>query len=405
MRCVAVLSMASCLTHRATGDPRSRQMDLMNFDQVFGKAFADQMQGAQLLRGPIGGQVQVSQGPGPRGDVMEVMAAPMGGQMQISQGPGGGVMEVVSFDSPMMPEPEMLRGLFPGPLHMQIDGPGGARAPAMPFHDPDPLVLDMLSNVDAMMQNAIPEIHRVESASSAPASCNGDLAKHCSTARSQIHCLGQHREDISESCQKDVGRSVPFTCSKAIDKFCDIMQVGILDCLQSHTADLQGDCLDGVLATSKAITKLNAAAKPTPTSAAGPKVSVDLGAATAKPDASLLAIKAAPTAPSLSGNTLTKSQQERSIDAQLGSFSTNAILSADALKLQSLVGDMEATVLKNAHARDHRQWLHNCKIAFCCMVMLVAVFFALKTDHVKTMISACLRQKGAAGRPLLDLPL
>jgi len=396
MRCVAVLSIASCLTHTATGDPRSRQMDLMNFDQIFEKAFADQRQGAQFLRGPIGRQVQVSRGPGPGGDVMEVMAAPMGGQMQISQGPGGGVMEVVSFDSPMMPPPEMLRGLFPGPLHMQIDGPGGARAPAMPFHDPDPLVLDMLSNVDALMQNAIPQIHRVQSASSAPASCNGDLAKHCSTARSQIHCLGQHREDISESCQKDVGRSVPFTCSKAIDKFCDIMQVGILDCLQSHTADLQGDCLDGVLATSKAITKLNAAAKPE---------SVNLGAASAKADASLLAIKAAPTAPSLSGNTLTKSQQERSIDAQLGSFSTNAILSADALKLQSLVGDMEAAVLKTADAREHRQWLHNFKIAFCCMVMLVAVFFALKTDQVKTMLSACLRQKGSAGRPLLDLPL
>eukprot|EP00930_Biecheleria_cincta_P027871 TRINITY_DN19493_c0_g1_i1.p1 TRINITY_DN19493_c0_g1~~TRINITY_DN19493_c0_g1_i1.p1 ORF type:complete len:421 (-),score=74.61 TRINITY_DN19493_c0_g1_i1:139-1401(-) len=406
MRCIAILSMASCLTHAATGEPHSQRMDLVSFNNIFEKAFADQMQGAQLPRGTIGGQMQISQGPGPGGGVMEVMSAPIGGQVQVSQGtgPGGNIMEVVSFDRPLMPEPQMLRGLFPGPLLMQIDGPGGARVPAMPFHDPDPLVLDMLSSVDALMQNAIPEIHRVESASSAPASCNRDLAKHCSKARSQIHCLGQHSEDVSESCQKDVGHSVPFTCSKAIDKFCDIMQVGILDCLRSHTAELQGDCLDCVLATRKAITGLNAAAKSKPSSTADSKVSAVSGAAIAKFDASLLAAKAAPAARSHSSNAMMQSQQERILDAQLGTLSTNAVLNFDAPKLQSLVSDMAATVNKLADARDHRERLHNCKIVFCCMVIMVVVFFTLKTAKAKTMISACLRQKNAAGRPLLEMP-
>jgi len=150
---------------------------------------------------------------------------------------------------------EMMRALFPGPLqHGMHPMPGHA----MPFAEPDPVVLDMLGTVDTVMNDVMtPGLHLMASASQAPASCHADLQKHCPRARSQVHCLGLHSDDISEHCEKDVGKSVPFVCSHAIDQYCDVLQSGVLDCLKGHLQTLSPPCKDAVLATSKALAHLN----------------------------------------------------------------------------------------------------------------------------------------------------
>jgi len=150
---------------------------------------------------------------------------------------------------------EMMRALFPGPLqHGMHPMPGHA----MPFAEPDPVVLDMLGTVDTVMNDVMtPGLHLMASASQAPASCHADLQKHCPKARSQVHCLGLHSEDISEPCEKDVGKSVPFVCSHAINELCDVLQGGILDCLKGQLGKLEMPCKDAVLTTSKALSHLN----------------------------------------------------------------------------------------------------------------------------------------------------
>lgn len=391
MRLPATLILTTCFPWSAESDPHSQGMDLNNFNQIFDKAFNEQMQqGFGSLPGPVGRQMRASQGSGPL----------LG---------GGDVVEVVSLGGPMMPEPEMMRGLFPGPLHIEFQGAGSPQVPAMPFQEPDPLVMDMLSNVNAVMQDVIPEIHRVQSASSAPASCHQDLSKHCSTARSQIHCLGQHSEDVSETCKKDVGRSVPFVCSSSIDKFCDVMQIGILDCLRSHTGELKGDCLDCVLATSKAISKLNSAGK----------------SDAAKPEASLLSTGTGAAAPwthgyHFGGGAPSNSEQERSLDSKLGVLTTKAPslseelassqqqaqakLNEDAKKLQSLVDGMAAAVKNKLDAKvsESSLLMPYWKVILGSVLLLAMAFVAFGSDKGMRMISSWSRSKGPSGMPLLS---
>lgn len=277
-------------------------------------------------------------------------------------------MELVPLGGPMrmLSEPEMMRGLFPGPLHIEFQDGGSPPGPAMPFQEPDPLVMDMLSNLDAVMQNVIPEIHRVHSASSAPASCHQDLSKHCSTARSQIHCLGQHSEDVSETCKKDVSHSVPFVCSGAIDKFCDVLQIGILDCLQSHTGELKGDCLDCVLATSKAINKLNSASK------------------SAKPETSLLSAGAA----------------ANFNDASAKFNEAQSKFSEHEKQLQSLLDGMTAK-MKMAKASENSWLMQYWKVLLGSTLLLAMAFVAFGSDKGMRMISSWCGKKGSSGTPLL----
>mmetsp|Transcript_95752 Transcript_95752/g.194680 ORF Transcript_95752/g.194680 Transcript_95752/m.194680 type:complete len:455 (-) Transcript_95752:23-1387(-) len=149
---------------------------------------------------------------------------------------------------------QTLRDLFPGPLIVEAEGGPGDLA--MPFESPDPLIMDMLQDIGHTFQDRmLPMVHSVEGRSRAPAACQQDLKAHCSTARSQVHCLGQHTEDISEACRKDVGKSVPFVCSQAIDRFCDVLRSGVLPCLSAHLEELSGTCRDAVVATRDVITK------------------------------------------------------------------------------------------------------------------------------------------------------
>merc|ERR1719362_1627060 len=101
----------------------------------------------------------------------------------------------------------------------------------------------------------LPAMHQAGGGMKAPVSCRADLQRHCGAARSQVHCLGQHEGDISEACRNDVGKSVPFLCSQSIDRYCDIMQSGILACLSSHLGSLSDTCRDAVTATQRVISK------------------------------------------------------------------------------------------------------------------------------------------------------
>merc|ERR1719291_583655 len=160
---------------------------------------------------------------------------------------------------------DLFHDLFPGPLVI-MEEPGGPGGPMGlpdiqegPFGAPDPLIMDMLQHLTGSFQDdMLPLIHKgAKSAKRAPASCHNDLIKHCSSARSQVHCLGEHREDVSQACQQDVGKSVPFVCSMEISKFCSVLQQGILPCLSGHMNDVSGDCRDALAATQEVITKAN----------------------------------------------------------------------------------------------------------------------------------------------------
>merc|ERR1719335_1237906 len=91
-----------------------------------------------------------------------------------------------------------------------------------------------------------------------PSSCSKEIKAHCKDARSQLHCLGKYNADISDGCRADIGKAVPFLCSNEIDQYCDVLMGGILSCLGNQMKNLQGPCKDAVVATKKAIQKVNA---------------------------------------------------------------------------------------------------------------------------------------------------
>lgn len=147
----------------------------------------------------------------------------------------------------------LIRDLFPGP-HLQQ----GEMHP-MPFNRPDPMIADMMQDLDrAFTNNLMPTIQRAAGVNRVPDSCAKELSTHCAgDIKSPLHCLGQHPEDISEMCRKDVGKSVPFLCSPAIDKFCDVLENGLLNCLGDHLSEIDGPCKDAVVATRHVISKAN----------------------------------------------------------------------------------------------------------------------------------------------------
>lgn len=150
-----------------------------------------------------------------------------------------------------------FQDLFPGPLG--VGGPADVRGSDIgPFSAPDPLVMDMLQEFDhAFREETLPGINAAGASDGrrAPETCHADLKKHCRSARSQLHCLGKHKGDISEKCQRDVGKSVPFLCSGPIDRFCDVLQSGVLSCLMGHLPNLGDNCRDAVLDTRHVIKK------------------------------------------------------------------------------------------------------------------------------------------------------
>lgn len=121
-----------------------------------------------------------------------------------------------------------------------------------PSLGPDALIADMLQDLDrSFAQQMMPAIKNA--AGQEFGACTEDVKKSCAGAKSHLHCLGMNHETISEACRTEVGKSVPFTCSTSIDRFCDVLQKGILSCLYDHMQDLDGACRDAVLATQHVI--------------------------------------------------------------------------------------------------------------------------------------------------------
>eukprot|EP00933_Yihiella_yeosuensis_P078426 TRINITY_DN8991_c2_g2_i2.p1 TRINITY_DN8991_c2_g2~~TRINITY_DN8991_c2_g2_i2.p1 ORF type:complete len:328 (+),score=38.64 TRINITY_DN8991_c2_g2_i2:84-986(+) len=166
------------------------------------------------------------------------------------EGPGGKRMK----QEIMKEEHEMMRDFFPGPL--TYDHKSRQSAPHA-FAEPDPLVLDMVSHIDhAVKDTVIPAIQKVDPNGATALSCMEDIAKFCPASRSQSQCLGKYSDSVSAGCLKAVGKSVPFLCSRSIEKFC-AGQVGILPCLRMHMVELPKACKGAVHQTHKAIKKVN----------------------------------------------------------------------------------------------------------------------------------------------------
>jgi hypothetical protein len=191
----------------------------------------------------------------------------IGGPQMPGIGPGGGEAEVVieqDGDGPPRVvsesgDPAFFRDLLPGPLPGQR-GPPHSR----PFGDaPDAMVLNMLKDMGSEFNNKVlPKVRINAGSSSEPGSCRADSVKHCkSFVISQIHCLGQHSSDISEKCRKDIGKSVPFVCSKFIDRYCDLLDNSILKCLWDQKRNLNTECLDAVTATRRIPQSVHAQSK------------------------------------------------------------------------------------------------------------------------------------------------
>eukprot|EP00928_Gymnodinium_smaydae_P030014 TRINITY_DN22432_c0_g3_i2.p1 TRINITY_DN22432_c0_g3~~TRINITY_DN22432_c0_g3_i2.p1 ORF type:complete len:405 (+),score=46.16 TRINITY_DN22432_c0_g3_i2:76-1290(+) len=149
--------------------------------------------------------------------------------------------------------PNMIRELFPGPfvVNEQLEHP-------LPFDTPDRFMQSMVDAMDkSFREEMLPEVHRAASVGRAPKSCQVDVRYNCLDMSSWLKCLGKHPDALSEACKKDVGKSVPFLCSKAIDRYCDVLEGGIIPCLEGHMTDLDDACRDAVFATRSLIDKLN----------------------------------------------------------------------------------------------------------------------------------------------------
>lgn len=123
----------------------------------------------------------------------------------------------------------------------------------------DQLLSNMLQHVSTKFKKEmLPAIQRAACAGKLQDACSKDASKAaCNGTRSQLHCLGQHPDQISEECRKEVGKSVPFRCSSAIDELCNVLERGILPCLADHLDHLSPSCRDAVVATHSVIAKVN----------------------------------------------------------------------------------------------------------------------------------------------------
>lgn len=188
---------------------------------------------------------------------------------------------------------EALRELFP-PGQMIIeedDGPGpppGDRPPP----GADAIIGDLMREMDQAMVEQVMPMAEQAAENNLPTSCSKEIKAHCRDAKSQLHCLGKYSADISDGCRADIGKSVPFLCSDAIDKYCDVLMGGILSCLDNQQSNLQGPCKDAVVATKKIIQKVNSKKPSQP----APKLKASLSAREAHLDAKLIGLSPASNA-------------------------------------------------------------------------------------------------------------
>merc|ERR1719265_1580012 len=192
---------------------------------------------------------------------------PPPGMMMIQEGPGG-----LPDDIPI----DVLKQLFP-PGQVIIEEDDGPRPPRKGRPPPgvDSVIEDLMREMDESQQQAMEMIPRADSDDSVVyegTACSKEIKAHCRDAKSQLHCLGKYNAEISDGRRADIGHSLPFLCSDAIDNFCDVLMGGILSCLNNQINNLQGSCKDAVVATKKVIQKVKS--KKSPKAVPKPKVSL-----------------------------------------------------------------------------------------------------------------------------------
>jgi len=138
--------------------------------------------------------------------------------------------------------------LFPGPMHADMDAP-------------DRLVDNMMQHISKRFKDEVLPTLRHSRGANMKAwqdkACQKETQRLCDGASSQLRCLGQNAGNISAGCRKNVGKSVPFLCASELEKYCDVLERGILPCLADHLSNLQDSCRDAVLATHQVIAKVN----------------------------------------------------------------------------------------------------------------------------------------------------
>jgi hypothetical protein len=290
----------------------------------------------------------------------------------------------------------LFRDLFPGPLVMQQHH--GARR-ATPFANPDPLVMDMIQTMNNDIQDSLlPLIHDTQPLTSTPLSCYRDVQKHCRKDRSQVHCLGQHEDDISESCGKELSQSVPFICSRAIDKFCGVLPIGVLDCLGGHLEDLEAPCKDAVVATKHVIAKVNTQ-----------KATVTMG----ETKNGVKTIHAPPRSLSLpraaaGENTASDSSADIAVPLPEKSASRKVLDSAAALVAEAEEAakrrqqQLEA-IFGQLHAESWSTPWMILVLGFCAALVYIAMNFSESSGRLSRKFRPCMSTEDASCTPLIGL--
>jgi hypothetical protein len=255
-----------------------------------------------------------------------------------------------------------------------IEGPSGDM-----FGGPDPIMMDIMQDMDrTFASEMMPAIHKATPAERDPKSCKEDVKKKCVGAKSHLHCLGINHDSISEECRKAVGQSVPFRCSKSIDRFCDVLQTGILSCLYDHMPDLEPSCRDAVLTTKHVINKVN--------SQKATLVDPSSGA------------KKVSTPASSTGST--QSQKEANLDARLGLAQTAVAPKKDnALLAKTSMPQAKAFF----GAPPAQGWLPQPHGLIFLIVALVAfgAYLVTFTDYTQKVGAHLARKEGVEGAKLL----
>lgn len=235
----------------------------------------------------------------------------------------------------------------------------------------DNVLRSMMKDMDkAFTEEVLPSAQRMIGEENAPHACSKEAKEYCKTANSALHCLGKHADAISDTCRKSVSKSVPFLCSSAIDRFCDVLDGGILSCLAGKIQQLQGPCRDALVTTRHLITKVNTQkASVTDPKTGITKTSTPKGSRTASRMAkSVLTKDPLASEPSIH-------RHEAALDAAIG------VVSRPALKETAVQQpDSHKMMLKNsppAESHHSNVWF----FSFLCFVS--AVLFWLLTPHAQ----------------------
>lgn len=213
----------------------------------------------ELIEAGPDGRSPIPMGPGGPSaeDVLDAMLGPpdQGRGQSGPHDPQGPMGMMIPHDMRSSIPASTFQQFFPQPIMIEEDddGPRGG----MP---PDALLQDMMKEMDqAFTQKVLPAAQSSPGATGkfAADACTSDYKQYCQGVKSQLHCLGKHANVISDACTQTVSKSVPFLCSDSIDQFCDVLENGILSCLEKNMPKLEGMCRDAVVTTRHLITKVN----------------------------------------------------------------------------------------------------------------------------------------------------